>query len=83
MMNRMYHQLAMNWIFEHLERAYLLEIVVEFQASTVARLFATSNEPETFAKVASDRLQALVQPEHDKKLRARTEEEKELNLHQK
>ena len=56
MMNRMDHQIAMNRSFEHLERDYLLEIVVEFQASTTARLFATSKDPETFAKVASDML---------------------------
>ena len=77
------HQLAMNRIFEHLERAYLLEIVVEFQAPTAARLFVTIEDPEAFAKVASDRLQALVYPEPDEQLRVGTEEVQELNLHQK
>ena len=59
------HQLAMNRSFKHLEKAYLLEIVVEFHAATSARLFATSDEPETFAKDASNRLQALVQQDPD------------------
>ena len=61
MVNRMNHQHAMDRSVKDLERAYLLEVVFEFQASTAARLFATSDIPETFAKFASNMMQALVQ----------------------
>ena len=55
----------MNRSFKHLEKAYLLEIVVEFHVATSAILFATSDDPATFTKDASNRLQAFVQQDPD------------------
>ena len=85
MMLRMDQQLAMKQSFEHLEKAYLKEMVVEMGVANLARLFVIKedDDPETFASEAGRRLQALFQPGSDEPPRVGTEDGRILNLHQK
>ncbi len=85
MMLRMDQQLAMKRSFEHLEMAYLKEMVVEMGAPKTGRLFIGKEDEDPTAVVteAERRLQALLEPGTEEPLCVGTEEGRVLKVHQK
>ena len=84
MMLRMDQQLAMKQIFEHLEMAYLQEMVVEMRAPEHGRLFISkeNDNPAAIATEAARRLQVLLEPGPDEPFRVGAELGKVLKVHQ-